>query len=131
MPELRFTIPAVPPSANNYVRHIAKMGRNGKPFVQHYVTAAAEQWYWDVASVVQGRQLRGTTYAISFVVFVKTLAGADVDNFCKCIFDGVAKAGCIDNDKHVIDLHGYRRVDRLNPRTEIIVRTDQEQMFEV
>lgn len=35
----------------------------------------------------------------------------------------------IDDDSKVADLHGYKRIDRSNPRTVIIVRTEQEQMF--
>lgn len=129
MPELRLTIPGNPPSGNHYKGVQIMRGRDGKPFVKWFVTRAGETWYWDVQAIAAGRQLRGATYVVSYAVYTPTARGTDVDNYAKCILDGLAHAGVIDNDKNVIDLHGYRRVDRNNPRTEIIVKTDQEQLF--
>jgi Holliday junction resolvase RusA-like endonuclease len=54
----------------------------------------------------------------------------DVDNFAKCIFDGLTRAGAIEDDKLVDDFHGHRRYDPANPRTVIVVKSSQEQMFE-
>ena len=129
MPELRLVMPGVPPTGNHYkgVQIISGLGK--KPFLKWFVTRAAEDWYWDLAALANGRQLRGETYTVSYAVFTPSKVATDVDNYAKCILDGLANAGVIDNDKKVIDLHGYRRVDRTNPRTEIIVRTEQETLF--
>lgn len=129
MPELRFEIPAIPPSGNHY-KSVQIINRPGhKPFIKWFVTRAGEDWYWDFAAIAKGRKVRGESYTVSYVVYTASLVATDVDNYAKCILDGLAKAGVIDNDKKVIDLHGYRRVDRHNPRTQIIVRCDQEQLF--
>jgi hypothetical protein len=129
MPELRLEMPGVPPTGNHYKGVQVMTPRSGKAFVKWYVTTAAEGWYWDLSIIAAGRKLRGATYTVSYAVYTAGGVVTDVDNYAKCILDGLAKAGVIDNDKKVIDLHGYRRIDRANPRTVIIVRTDQEQMF--
>jgi len=85
-----------------------------------------------VAVLARGRKLRGPSYVVSYLVFVASGTCTDVDNYSKCILDSIAAAegaGVIDNDKNVIDLHGYRRIDRNNPRTVIVVRTEQASLF--
>jgi Holliday junction resolvase RusA-like endonuclease len=132
MPELRLEIAGVPPSVGHYNAYRVVQSRGGKAFVQCYHTAKAKDWFATVATVAAGRKLRGSTYTISYAVFTGSAVCSDVDNYAKCIIDSLAEdhgAGVIDNDKKVVDLHGYRRIDRNNPRTVIVVRTDQEQMF--
>ena len=76
-----------------------------------------------------GQKERAATYTVSYAVFTGSAVCTDVDNYAKCVLDGLSHCGVIDNDKNVIDLHGYRRIDRGNPRSVIIVRTEQQQMF--
>lgn len=130
MPEITLTIPGTPPSGNNYKRARVVTPRGGKSFTSWYDTEAAKAWWATVERIAAGRTIRGDSYTVSYAVHVKNLAGADVDNYAKCVLDSLQKAGVIDNDKKVIDLHGYRRIDRANPRTVIVVRTEQEQLFE-
>lgn len=129
MPELRLVIDSIPPSANNYVRHVAKVGRDGRAFVSHYLTEKAKQWYWDIAAVAGGKQLRAPSYSVSYVVYRKDARVADVDNAAKVILDGLKHAQVIDKDELVTEIHGYKRIDRANPRTVIVVRTGQEELF--
>lgn len=131
MNELRLVIPMCPPSGNHYktYRIISPRG-GGKPFVQWYHTEIAEAWFKMVAAVASGRQIRGASYELQFVVFLPNLRSVDTDNFFKVIGDGLQSAGVIDNDKHISDVHGHRRTDRINPRTVIVIRSNQEQMFD-
>ena len=130
MPELRLTIPGVPPSGNHYKAFRVVTPRGGKAFAQWYLTAEAKDWMHTVQVIGAGRKLRGESYTISVAVFTPTARALDLDNAFKCILDSLQHSGVIDNDKRVTDLHGYRRIDRLNPRTEVIVRTTQETLFQ-
>ncbi len=130
MPELRLEIPGVPPTNNHYKNFRVMPTRNGKSVPSWYHTAKAKEWFAAVCAHAQGRQLRDAAYTVSYAVYTPTAVCTDVDNYAKCVLDGLAHAGVIDNDKKVVDLHGYRRIDRANPRTIIIVRTAQMQLLE-
>lgn len=130
MNELRLVVPMTPPSGNNYSRARIVTPRGGKPFISWYHTELAESWYDMVAAVASGRKLRGQSLEISYIVFLPTKRKADVDNYAKCIFDALTKAGVIEDDKPVDDFHGHRRHDPVKPRTVIVIKTTQEQMFE-
>lgn len=132
MNELRIEIPFLPPSAGHYLASRVIVRRNAKPIVQTYHTAAAKAWFRDVAVFAGGRRIRSERYSLSFVVFVPDARVRDVDNFFKCILDALADAhgcGAIDNDKKVTEVHGYKRIDRLNPRTVIVIRTEQGELL--
>jgi crossover junction endodeoxyribonuclease RusA len=129
MSELRLEIPLVPPSGNNYTRARIVTPRSGKPFISWYHTEEAKAWWNAVAAVAGGRQLRGASYTVSYVVWLPTKARRDVDNFAKCCLDALTKCGAIDDDSGVTEIHGYKRLDRANPRTVIVIRSEQGQMF--
>jgi len=129
MPELRLEIAGVPPTNNHYKNFRVMPTRNGKSVPSWYHTAKAKEWFSAVAAHAAGRKLSAATYTVSYAVFTGSPVCTDVDNYAKCVLDGLAHCGVIDNDKNVIDLHGYRRIDRGNPRTVIIVRTEQEGLF--
>ena len=117
MPELRIEIPGIPPSGNHY-----KTYRVVGKHVQWYHTAKAKAWWGTVAVFARGRQLRALYYVVSYVVYFPTARKQDVDNFAKCVLDGLSRAGVIDDDAGVVDLHGYKRLDRANPRTVIVIK---------
>lgn len=127
MPELRLVIPSIPPSNNTYKTY--RIAGGAKKFVQWYLTARAKAWMDEVALAAGGRKIRGTSYALSYAVYMPNAKSTDLDNLAKVIGDALQHAGVIDNDKHITDLHGYRRIDRVNPRTEVIVRTEQTELF--
>ena len=89
--------------------------RNGKSVPSWYHTAKAKEWSRRGRRHAAGRKLRAATYTVSYAVFTGSAVCTDVDNYAKCVLDGLAHCGVIDNDKNVIDLHGYRRIDRGNP----------------
>ena len=134
MPEIRLEIPLIPPSAGHYNAYRCVVPRHGKPFVQVYPTAEAKAWWGAVAAVAGGRTLAADAYIVSYVVYLPNARRQDVDNFAKCSLDGLTRAGVISDDSAVIDLHGYKRIDRENPRTVIIVRgveaEEQDWLFE-
>ena len=132
MPELRLEIPGVPPSGNHYKTFRVIPTRNGKSVPSWYHTKQAKEWFHAVAQIAAGRKIRAASYMVTYAVFTPSLVCTDVDNYAKCILDSIAEtngAGVIDNDKNVVDLHCYRRLDRSNPRTIIVIRTEQEALF--
>ena len=128
MSELRIVVPRVPPSGNHYKTYRIATAQTGKSFVHWYHTPQAEEWWAHVARAAAGRQLIADSYEIHFIVYRETLHNTDVDNYSKCIFDGLTKAKVISDDKYVDDFHGHRRLDRANPRTVILVRAAQSQL---
>ena len=128
MTELRLVVPSVPPSGNHY-RTYRVVNAGKKSFVQWYHTARAKEWWNLVAAAAKGRRLAAESYEVHFIVYRATLRNTDVDNFSKCVFDGLTRAGVIPDDKYIDDFHGHRRLDRQNPRTVILLRASQKQMF--
>jgi Holliday junction resolvase RusA-like endonuclease len=128
MSELRLVVPMIPPSGNHYKTYRIATPRGGKSFVQWYPTPEAEAWWGAVQIINAGRAVRGQSLEISYIVFLPTGRASDVDNYAKCIFDALTKCGAIEDDRYVTDFHGHRRVDLNNPRTVIVVKSDQEQL---
>lgn len=129
MKELRIDVPLIPPSGNNYTRARIVTPRSGAPFISWYHTEDAKAWWRAIEAIAAGRQIRGSVYTVSYVVYLPTAARRDVDNFAKTILDSLVKCGAIEDDSAVTEIHGYKRLDRANPRTVIVMRTEQEQMF--
>lgn len=128
MAELRLEIRGVPPSVGHYNAYRVA-GRPGKQFVQCYPTKAAKDWKKQVSAVAGGRKLRADAYTVSYLVYLGNARRQDVDNFAKVLLDSLTAAGVIHDDCAVAELHAYKRIDRENPRTIIVIRTEQEQMF--
>jgi Holliday junction resolvase RusA-like endonuclease len=125
--ELRLEIPMIPPSVGTYSRHRIVHG-GGKSFVQIYPTEEAKAWWDAVAAINAGRMIRGPSLELQFIVFLPDHRRRDVDNFCKCLQDALVKCGAIEDDSFITDLHGHKRIDALNPRTVIILRSNQAQL---
>jgi Holliday junction resolvase RusA-like endonuclease len=129
MTELRLEIPMIPPSGNHYKTYRVVLPKNGAPaFVQWYPTKEAEDWWGAVAIIAAGRCVLGHALEVSYIVFRTPMMRADTDNFAKCILDALTKAGVIEDDRYIDDLHCHRRTDRNNPRTVIIVKSAQAQL---
>lgn len=129
MNELRLEVPMLPPSAGHYNRYRAVVPRGGKPFVQVYPTPEAETWWAAVAAINRGRQLRGPSLELQYIVYFPDRRRRDVDNAAKQICDSLTRCGAIEDDSLITDIHGHKRVDKANPRTIIVVRTPQEQLL--
>lgn len=129
MNELKLIIPAIPPSANHYNGMRPVVPRHGKPFIQVYPTEEAKAWWDMVAAINQGRQIRGPALELRYIVFLPNRRRRDTDNFSKCLCDALTRCGAIEDDSLITDTHSHKRIDPANPRTVIIVRTQQEQML--
>lgn len=128
MSELRLVVPMIPPSGNHYKTYRIVFPKSGsKAFVQWYHTAEAEAWWAAVAMVNAGRHIAGSSLEVSYVVFAVERR-IDTDNFAKTILDALTHCHAIEDDRYVDDVHGHRRIDKLNPRTVIVVKSDQEQL---
>lgn len=126
---VEFTIPLVPPSVNNYVRHT----RRGR----HYVTAEGIAFKKAVAIFARGQSVapareserRRVAYRLEAWVYLGKGARGDGDNFWKCIADGLTEAGVIHSDAAVSEWLLYKWRGE-NPRTEVRVtrlcRSDQD-----
>lgn len=112
---LRLKVPLIPPSVNHYVKHT----RSGR----HYRTGEADAWFEAVATAAGGRKLNGDAYDVSATITLGARQRGDVDNFAKCLLDGLVKCGVIDTDHKVVRLL-LRRVSNRRasgPMTEIVV----------
>jgi Holliday junction resolvase RusA-like endonuclease len=114
---LTFTVPLVPPSVNDYVRHIPRGGR-----VIHYVTAEGQAYKKAVAIFARGQEVTAKHYELEVTVYLGKGERGDGDNFWKCIADGLKECRVIHSDAAV--LRWVLEVDRDpdNPRTVITVR---------
>lgn len=114
MQTVRFTVPLTPPSVNDYVRHT----RSGR----HYQTEEAIAFKDAVALCARGQQIDAKRLAVTMTIFLGKADRGDVDNFPKCVLDGLK--GCVVKTdaafKHMIVILDR---DWLNPRTEIEVST--------
>ena len=130
MSELRLEIPMLPPSAGHYNQYRTVFPkRGGKAFVQVYPTDEARAWWGCVAMVNAGQMIRGPVLELQFIVFLPDHRRRDTDNFLKCLCDALTKCGAIEDDSLITDLHGHKRIDPLNPRTVVVIKTPQEQLL--
>lgn len=98
-PELRFSVPLIPPSVNHYKR---PNGRGG-----WFITKEAQAFTEAVCMI--GRTaapvlpIAGKFYAVTLTVWVneKKFLRADSDNMEKVAFDALTKAGIIRDDRYI------------------------------
>lgn len=109
-----FTVPLVPPSVNHY-----KMRTN------HGVTFVSQEAkdFKRAVGVFCRSKFCGewSAYHVEVTVFQGKGDRGDVDNYAKCVLDGLAESGVIHSDAAITDLILRKRRDRENPRTEITV----------
>jgi len=131
MSELRLVVPMLPPSGNHYKSYRIVVPKNGgKPFAQWYLTSEAEAWMDAVAVVAGGQQLRGPSLELQYIVYLPDRRRRDTANFEKCLSDALTHCGAIEDDSLITDIHGHKRYDPANPRTVIVVRTEQESLLD-
>lgn len=110
---ISFSVPAVPPSGNTYVRH-TRLGT-------HYVTREAKSFWQLVQLYSKNKQIRYKEYGVRIGVYLGPGQKGDLDNFAKVLLDSLTKCHAIDSDAKVTVLHMFKTRDRLNPRTEVDV----------
>lgn len=123
--EVRFMVPLEPPSVNHYKR-LRVIGKH----VSTFVTKEAKEFMKALAICAAGQSVNSKQYAVAFRVYQGRKSRGDVDNYSKCVLDGLVHAGVIRSDAAIIDLRISKERDWANPRTEIVVRAaDQAELF--
>lgn len=113
MNEIRIVVPLEPPTVNHYVRHT----RGGR----HYITADAKAFLQAMHIFSRGQSVTAKFYRVRFTVFQGKGSRGDVDNYSKCVLDGLVKAGVIHSDAAITHLEIQKIRDWDNPRTDITV----------
>ena len=112
-PPVAIVVPLVAPSVNHYIKHT----RSGR----HYPSAEGLAFKEAIALCARGQRIRGKTYGCEIYVMLGARQKGDIDNFPKCILDGLVDAGVIDSDAKIEVLCIHKKRDIKNPRTEVTV----------
>jgi Holliday junction resolvase RusA-like endonuclease len=105
-----FTVPLVPPSVNHY-----KIKGRG----HYFVTKEAVEFKSQVKIFARGQSVRASAYGVEIHIYLGFKQKGDLDNFAKCVLDGLKDAGVIDSDAKITYLYMEKKRDGKNPRTEI------------
>lgn len=114
----KYVIDDIPESNNKY------MGRTAKGF--HFVYQEDKKnWEWLVKAAVGKNRPKNPIEKsiVTLIYYFPTKHRRDPDNYSgKFLLDGLVKSGVIKDDSfNCIDLRLVGKVDRDNPRTEIVV----------
>jgi crossover junction endodeoxyribonuclease RusA len=107
--EYTFTLP-VPPSANRYWR----VWNN-----RIVVTDEARAYKDEIALLLRACIPLEGDVSVNFTVFRPRMKG-DLDNYNKIMFDAL-QGLCYYNDNQIVEIHSYRKDDKVNPRVEILI----------
>ncbi len=110
-----FVVPGIPPSVNHYKKP-RRGGRWGM-----YVTEEALKFKSDLALCAKGMCVPAKRYGVEISIFLGKKQKGDLDNFSKCVLDGMVDAGVIDSDAKIVELTMRKDRDIANPRTVISV----------
>lgn len=119
MEDIKLVIPEIPPSNNKF------MGRGSKQYQAFTYQKEKQKWAWLVKAAVKKKPAKPIEKAVvNIIYYFPDERKRDPDNYSgKFILDGLTKAGIIKDDSfNNIELVLAGRVDRENPRTEIIVK---------
>lgn len=94
--EIHFVVPGIPPSVNMYVRHT----RSGK----HYRTAEATGFMQSIAIYAPRQKFNAKSYHVEITIWLGKGDKGDIDNFAKCVLDGLVRAEIIHSDSAVTRL---------------------------
>jgi len=107
-------VPLTPPSVNHYKMRT----RKGVTFVSKEAKAFKDA----VAIFARGQVVKGERYWVAIDVFLGKGQKGDLDNFAKCVLDGIAEAGVIHSDAAIEHLVMSKARDVEKPRTQITVK---------
>lgn len=116
---IKLIIPEIPPSNNKF------MGRGTRYVQSIQYQQEKEKWEWLVRAAVKKKLKKPLEKAeVNITYYFPDKRKRDPDNYSgKFLLDGLTKAGIIKDDSFSnIDLVLAGRVDRENPRTEIMVK---------
>lgn len=109
---IKLTLP-YPPSLNNLyatVRGHRILSKRGRDYEEDVLNACFHARVKPFTKDV----------SISFKAYRPRKIG-DLDNLSKIIFDSLKGSAFLD-DKQIVEIHAYRRDDKVNPRVEIEIR---------
>lgn len=117
---MKYTINDIPPSNNKF------MGRGTRYVQSIQYHEEKEKWEW-LVKVAVGRNKPKKPYkkaTVTLIYYFPTRHRRDPDNYSgKFILDGLVKAKVIEDDSfNHIDLILKGKVDKNNPRTEIVIQ---------
>jgi crossover junction endodeoxyribonuclease RusA len=107
--EYTFTLP-VPPSANRYWR----VWNN-----RIVVTDEARAYKEEIALLLRACIPLEGEVSVNFTVFRPRMKG-DLDNYNKILLDSL-QGLCYYNDSQIVEIHSYRKDDKIKPRVEILI----------
>lgn len=116
---IKLVIPEIPPSNNKY------MGRGSRYYQSFTYQEEKTKWEWLVRAAAKKKPAKPIEKAVvNITYYFPDKRKRDPDNYSgKFLLDGLTKAGIIKDDSFDnIDLALAGRVDRENPRTEIMVK---------
>jgi Holliday junction resolvase RusA-like endonuclease len=116
---MTITVPLIPPSVNHYKMRT----RRGVTFVSDEAKAYKLAVYYHSlrSSTDPLKRFDSGNLSVEVTVYQGKGDKGDVDNYAKCVLDGLVEAGVIHSDAAITDLILRKRRDRENPRTEITV----------
>jgi crossover junction endodeoxyribonuclease RusA len=114
MSGLTLTLP-FPPALNHYYRHVGSrvlLSKAGRAYRERAVLYAL------ASGATFAQPLRGPL-GVEIVLYRPARRG-DIDGYFKAAFDSLNGIAWAD-DSQVVELHAYRRDDKVNPRAEVRV----------
>ena len=115
---IKITIPEIPPSLNKILR------------MHHHERHAENQKWQALVAYFDNRKKRGEPLKraqVTITYYFPDARRRDSDNYAgKFLLDGLVNAGIIEDDSfNHVSLLIAGKVDRANPRTEIVVEEDK------
>jgi crossover junction endodeoxyribonuclease RusA len=108
---MKLTLGGKPVSVNQLYR--------GRRFLTPLGKQTKEDYAWQAKAQYRGPLLEGAI-RLELTAYFTSQATSDLDNVCKATLDSLTGILWKD-DRQIIELHAYKRQDKLNPRIEISV----------
>jgi Holliday junction resolvase RusA-like endonuclease len=116
MSEVNITVPLEPPSVNHYKDFDYRGGKR-----RVFVTKETKAFKMAIFLMSRDKQVVADAYEVHIGIFQGKGSRGDLDNYAKCVLDGLVDAGVIHTDSAVIRLVMAKSRDWVNPRTDIRV----------
>lgn len=113
MAEITIILP-IPPSVNRYWRNISVDNRP-----RTLISEEGRNYKREVALLCREMTPFTGPVSVAFDVYRPRKAG-DLDNYLKSLLDSLKGCAFVDDDQ-VIEIHGWRRDDKNDPRVHVII----------
>lgn len=98
-----------PPSVNHYWESSGKRRYIGKRGIQYIAEVKSRKMLLGDLAWFNGVQSIGVSLSVHIEAHPPDKRRRDLDNILKCCLDSIQKAGIIDDDYNIVDLHIVRR----------------------